>query len=102
MDKERQLSQIALQLEQLSADGDWRAVGELDRKIAISLRALSGHPLTRVERELLQELQRAHDVARARCECEWVAVQRRLSQLQALREGWTAYALGNEVDEDQT
>lgn len=99
MDKERQLSDLSLQLSRSAADGDWRAVSELDRRIAAMLRKLAKQPLTTSEAERLDELRRAHEIARGQCEREWAIVERRLTELRERKEGWMAYALNNDSDE---
>ena len=100
MDKERQLSQLTLQLSQVSADGDWRALGEIDRQIANLLGKLSRQTLTPTEAERLQELRRAHEVARERCADEATNVDLRLAHMRAYKEGWMAYALASGANED--
>lgn len=102
MDRKSQLSQLALQLSHLSADGDWHALAALDRELAVLLPKLSKQrQWTREERAKLDELKRAHDVAFERCVRESARIETQLSQMRAHRDGWMAYAMGNELEEDR-
>ena len=100
MDRSSQISQYALQLTRMSADGDWRALRKLDSEIATLLQRFARVTLSENERRALGELRRAHDEAFARCEQSATALKARLADMRANRDGWIAYAIANELQED--
>jgi hypothetical protein len=92
---------MTLQLSRLSADGDWGALAQFDRELAAQLQLLSKRQLSREERTALDRLRSAHDAARERCEREFARVDTQLSQMRAHKEGWMAYAMSNELEEER-
>jgi hypothetical protein len=99
MGKPTQLALLAAQLERLSRDRNWLALAALDREVAALVALLSKQPQLRAEEyQRLDELKSAHAAALAHCDREFSRIDRGLTQLRVQRQGWMAYAMGNEEE----
>lgn len=96
-----QVAQMTLQLERLSADGDWHALAALDRELAAWLPKLSSRQWTAAEHAALAQLRLAHGTARERCEKEAARVGTQLTQMRERKDGWMAYAMSRELEEER-
>lgn len=101
MDRQSHLARLALQFSRLSADGDWHALGELDSRLAALLQEASKQQWTPAERVVLEKLQRAHEQARERCDRETDRIEAGLAQMRERKDGWMAYAMSVELEEDR-
>jgi len=103
MDRQVPLLRMARRLAAAAADKDWDTLGRIDRELAATLPQLAARGAwSTAEQRALDELQRAHDAARADCVRETAEAGRRLSQMRESKEGWMAYAMNEEWQESRT
>jgi hypothetical protein len=86
------LQMLGERLREACAGRNWQALARSDAELAQLLQGLDGSRLSPGERAALQQLQRQHALVRAECERELARVGQILSQMQAQRSGWQAYA----------
>jgi hypothetical protein len=85
-----------------AAVDDWAALQMADRKVANGLRAMAtGAAWTPAERAAMLSLRKAHAETRAHCAASLASVGQHLSNLQANKEGWLAYALNSGIEQDE-
>lgn len=95
--------ELARDIAQAGAAGDWQAVAAADVAIkavlgATSVRAAAGG----AERSALLALREAHDSASRDCAHAAAAAGAHMAAMQASREGWLAYALDSDTNLDGT
>jgi ABC-type transporter Mla subunit MlaD len=96
MDRREQL--LALRAGLLAAGADWDRLDAAVRALAARLPALDGAgPWSASELAALAQLRAAHDDAALACGGALDALRQRLDDMCANKEGWIAYALGNDT-----
>lgn len=89
-------------LQAASAAQDWLALDNTDRELADMLPTLAARAdWSPAERAALHELALSHQQARLRCAQACDALQQRLNDVQAHKDGWLAYALNSSPEESQ-
>lgn len=105
MNRQEQLSHLARRLKTAADANDWRALGQADKELAASLpRLAAAAPWSEAERASLLNLRAIHGEAYQHCAEESARLNKHLSDMQANREGWIAYALNgaNDLNESKT
>jgi hypothetical protein len=98
MPRRAAILRLCAALRDASAARDWERLGVATRALAPQLAALgAAGPWTPSERTALAQLREAHDRAADTCAAALVALERRLDEMRANKEGWIAYALDNET-----
>jgi hypothetical protein len=88
---------LAAGLRDACAAHDWDRLGAATRALALQLSTLgAAGPWSDAERTALAQLREAHDQAALACGTALVALERRLDEMRANKEGWIAYALASE------
>jgi ABC-type transporter Mla subunit MlaD len=96
MDRREQL--LALRTGLVDAGADWDRLDAAVRAIAERLAALDGAgQWSASELATLAQLRAAHDEAALACDGALRALGQRLDDMRANKEGWIAYALGNDT-----
>jgi hypothetical protein len=91
------IEQLRVALADATAARDWDRLGAAERALAPQLSALARlGQWNAQERRALAELRAAHDQAAAVCAGAVQALERRLAELRANKDGWIAYALAND------
>ncbi|NMM76289.1 hypothetical protein B2J88_10935 [Rhodococcus sp. SRB_17] len=100
MAKARQMANLTQRLRAAAAAQNWRALEQADRDLAtwLELPAQAG-ALSDTERASLQNLERAHQQARAQCAAASDELAQRLSDLRTHKDGWLAYALNSDLND---
>jgi hypothetical protein len=94
------ISDWSARLHAASAAQDWLALDAADRELADLLPVLAARgDWTTAERAALHALDLAHRQARLRCAQACDALQQRLNDVQAHKDGWLAYALSSSSEE---
>ncbi|MGJ7914862.1 hypothetical protein ACI48D_05205 [Massilia sp. LXY-6] len=94
MDKSAALLRIAESLRGAADGAAWDQVAQMTRTLAPQLDALAvSGPLTPAERAALQCLREAHDHAFDAVAVAARALQTRMDDMRANKEGWLAYAM---------
>jgi hypothetical protein len=97
MDRHKQLLQLRAAIADAAAARDWDRLGSTERALAPQLQALAARgPWNAAERAALAQLRAAHDGAAEACAGAANALSRHLDEMRANKEGWIAYALGND------
>jgi hypothetical protein len=94
MDKRDTLMRLARELLQAMKARDWTAMGNVDREVATLLSGAAA-PWSEAEQAALRDLRAVHRLALECCELETAALDQRLAELRAHKEGWMAYALND-------
>jgi hypothetical protein len=98
MDRHKQLQQLRASLSDASAQRDWDRLGANVRALAPRLAALAAAgPWNAAELAALAQLRAAHDQAAHACDGALDALAQSLAEMRANKEGWIAYALGNDT-----
>jgi hypothetical protein len=98
MDRRTAILRLRAGLLDASAARDWDRLGAATRALAPQLAALAAaRAWNEAERGALAQLRAAHDQAAAACSTALQALERRLEEMRANKEGWIAYALDNEA-----
>jgi hypothetical protein len=102
MDRQARLAQVARlgnALQDAASRDDWDALGEHTRALSPVLRALAAHgPWNAAERALLERVHAQHDAAALRAAAASRAIEPRLEEMRANKDGWVAYALYNDAE----
>jgi hypothetical protein len=94
-----QLTQLGDALQAAAARNDWDRLGEQARALLPALRALAAHgPWTASERAALERLRAQHDAAAADAASAARALEPRLEEMRANKDGWIAYAMYSETE----
>jgi hypothetical protein len=100
--RQAQLTQVARLGEAMQAAAsrdDWDGLGEHTRALSPLLRALAAHgPWNAAERVLLERVHAQHDAAALRAAAAARALEPRLEEMRANKDGWIAYALHNDAE----
>jgi hypothetical protein len=98
MDRLKQLVQLRAALADAGAQRDWDRLGALAGALAPRLAALAAAgPWHASELAALAQLRAAHEQAALACSDALGALERSLDDMRANKEGWIAYALGNDT-----
>jgi hypothetical protein len=102
IDRRARLAQVARlgdALQAAAARADWDGLGEHTRALSPLLRALAPHgPWNAAERALLEHVHAQHDAAALRAAAAARALEPRLEEMRANKDGWIAYALYNDAE----
>lgn len=102
IDRQARLAQVARLGEAMQAAAvreDWDGLGEHTRALSPLLRALAAHgPWNAAERVLLERVHAQHDAAALRANVAARALEPRLEEMRANKDGWIAYALHNDAE----
>jgi hypothetical protein len=86
-------------LQAAAARDDWDGLAEHTRALSSLLRALAAHgPWNAEERVLLERVHAQHDAAALRAAAAARALEPRLEEMRANKDGWVAYALHNDAE----
>jgi hypothetical protein len=99
MTRQDLLQALARRLALAASSGDWATLVRVDTEVAGALACLDA-PWSDAERAALTELRTAHHEALRRCFEEAERLGQRLDDLGSRREGWMAYAMGNDAGRD--
>jgi hypothetical protein len=84
-----------------AAREDWDGLGEQARALSPLLRALAVHgPWNALERAALERVRAQHDAAALHAAAAARALEPRLEEMRANKDGWIAYALHNDTEPD--
>lgn len=101
MDRQAQLAAIGAALQAAGADADWVRLGEQVRALPAQLRLLAAQgPWSAAERAALQRLRQSHEGAFDRVAGAAHALQERMHLMRSNEEGWLAYAMHSEPEDD--
>jgi hypothetical protein len=99
MDKSAALLRIAASLRGAADGAAWEQLAQMTRALAPQLEALAARgPLSGAERAALQQLREAHDHAFDAVAAASQALQGRMDDMQANKDGWIAYAMQNATE----
>jgi len=98
-DRRAQLAQLGNALQDAAARADWDQLGEQARTLIPRLRALAAHgPWSSPERAALDRVRAQHDAAAASAASAARALEPRLEEMRANKDGWVAYAMFSETE----
>jgi len=93
------MAQLSQRLRDAADKQDWRSLASADLDVAMLLSGKGeSAALSLSEQEALRGLESAHQYARLQCASAIDQLSQRMTELQANREGWLAYALQNNQD----
>jgi len=96
-----QVARLGDALQGAASREDWDGLGEHTRALSPLLRALAAHgPWNAAERVLLERVHAQHDAAALRAAAAARALEPRLEEMRANKDGWIAYALHNDTEPD--
>ncbi|WP_075794948.1 hypothetical protein [Massilia putida] len=99
LDRHAQLVQLGDALQAAAARADWDRLGEQARALIPALRALAEHgPWNATERTALEQVRARHSAAAAAAAVAARALESRLDEMRANKEGWIAYAMFGETE----
>jgi hypothetical protein len=94
-----QLAQLGDAMQAAATRGDWDRLGEQARALPPLLRALAAHgPWNARERAALERVRTQHDAAAERAAAAARALEPRLEEMRANKDGWIAYAMHNDTE----
>lgn len=103
LDRKAQLAQLGNALQDAAARADWDRLGEQARTLIPRLRALAAHgPWSAPERAVLERIRVQHDAAAASAANAARALEPRLEEMRANKDGWVAYAMFSETETGTT
>jgi hypothetical protein len=98
-DRQAQVARLGDALQAAAARSDWDKLGEQARALIPALRALAARgPWTTSERAALERLRAQHDAAAAGAATAARALESRLEEMRANKDGWIAYAMYSETE----
>jgi hypothetical protein len=98
-DRRAQLAQLGDALQAAAARNDWDKLDEHARALLPALRVLAARgPWTAAERVALERLRVQHDAAAAGAASAARALEPRLEEMRANKDGWIAYAMFSETE----
>jgi hypothetical protein len=101
LDRQAQIARLGDALQSAAARADWDGLGEQARALIPRLRALAVRgPWNAAERAALERLRERHDVAAQRALAATRALELRLEEMRANKDGWLAYALHTDTEPD--
>ena len=99
IDRQARLAQLGNALQASAARADWNRLGEQARELLPALRALAAlGPWTAGERATLQRVRVQHDAAAHDVAAAARALEPRLEEMRANKDGWIAYAMHSETE----
>ncbi|MBS1190278.1 MAG: hypothetical protein H6R10_2070 [Rhodocyclaceae bacterium] len=102
MDKLTALLHLTRRLNEAARGQDWEALAQADRALSAALPDLvQGGNWNAAECTAFEGLRHAHQLATERCTDELARLDEWLAKMRANREGWLAYAQGDELKENQ-
>ena len=94
-----QLAQLGDAMQAAAARADWDRLGEHARALSPLLRGLAAHgPWNARERAALERVRTQHDAAAAHAAAAARALEPRLEEMRANKDGWIAYAMHNDTE----
>jgi hypothetical protein len=97
MDRLKHVQQLRAALADAGAQRDWDRLGVFARALAPRLAAMAAAgPWNAAELAALAQLRAAHEQAALACNEALGALGQNLDDMRANKEGWIAYALGND------
>jgi len=97
LDRRAQLAQLGNALQDAAARADWDRLGEHARDLIPRLRALAARgPWSANETAALERLRVQHDTAAVHAASAARALEPRLEEMRANKDGWIAYAMFSE------
>jgi hypothetical protein len=98
-DRQARLAQLGDALQAAAARADWDRLGEQARALFPALHALAAQgPWTGVERATLERVRAQHDAAARDVAAAARALEPRLEEMRANKDGWIAYAMHSETE----
>jgi hypothetical protein len=98
-DRQTQLARLGDALQAAASGGDWDRLGEQARVLLPALRKLAAHgPWTASERAALERVRVQHDAAAQGVAAAARALEPRLEEMRANKDGWIAYAMYSETE----
>jgi hypothetical protein len=98
-DRRVQLAQLGDALQATAARSDWDKLGEQARALLPALRALAAQgSWTASERAALERVRAQHDAAAHDVAAAARALEPRLEEMRANKDGWIAYAMHSETE----
>lgn len=99
IDRQAQLARLGDALQDAAARKNWDKLGEQARALLPALRALAAHgPWNALEHAALERLRAQHDAAAQNVGAAARALEPRLEEMRANKDGWIAYAMHNETE----
>ena len=94
-----QVARLGEAMQAAASRDDWDGLSEHTRALSPLLRALGAHgPWNTAERVLLERVHAQHDAAALRAAAAARALEPRLEEMRANKDGWIAYALHNDAE----
>jgi hypothetical protein len=98
-DRQARLARLGDALQAAAARADWDGLGEQSRALFPALRALAAQgPWTAGERAALERVRVQHDAAARDVAAAARALEPRLEEMRANKDGWIAYAMHSETE----
>ena len=93
------MAHLGNSLQDAAARADWDRVGEQARALLPALRALAAQgPWTAGERAALERVRAQHDAAAHQVAAAARALEPRLEEMRANKDGWIAYAMHSDTE----
>lgn len=100
-DRQAQLARLGDALQAAASRADWDRLGEQARVLLPALRGLAAQgPWTASERTALERVRAQHDAAAQGVAAAARALEPRLEEMRANKDGWIAYAMYSETEPD--
>jgi len=97
--RQANMARLGEALEAAAARADWDRVGEQARALLPALRALAAQgPWNAAERATLERVRAQHDAAARHVAAAARALEPRLEEMRANKDGWIAYAMHSETE----
>jgi hypothetical protein len=98
-DRQARLALLGNTLQDAAARQDWDRLGEQARALFPALRALAAQgPWNAAERATLERVRAQHDAAARAVAAAARALEPRLEEMRANKDGWIAYAMHSETE----
>ena len=98
-DRQARMAHLGNSLQDAAARADWDRVGEQARALLPALRALAAQgPWTAGERAALERVRAQHDAAAHQVAAAARALEPRLEEMRANKDGWIAYAMHSDTE----
>ena len=98
-DRQARLAHLGNNLQDAAAREDWNGLGEQALALLPALRALAAQgPWTAGERAALERVRTQHDAAARDVAAAARALEPRLEEMRANKDGWIAYAMHSETE----
>lgn len=99
LNRRARLTQLGDALQDAAARADWNGLGERARALFPTLRALAAQgPWTAGERAALERVRVQHDAAAQQVAAAARALEPRLEEMRANKDGWIAYAMHSDTE----